>query len=306
MRSLVATLALAAFGCAPFVRSDVSTPDGGTPSFSVLDINGFLVPPGTPITISGNPVATSPKFYLRDTEGSAPDCWYGVFIADPGAVGQPNNGVLLSALADMNKINGDPNLGGENRTNCPDPTTYQVGGAIPDGIQIGDRLSVEGYFEPYCGYYDTSAGQCQFSLFPEVTPDPPQGFSEGSIQDLNAGAPIPPLVVEPGQISDLAPEAIQYAAELVQVQQVSVSDLPLDEYGDVVLDQASLWLTALFDEVTITDAPGTAYCSVTGNLHFQAFGSSGHWELRPRTQSDLVLCPTTSDGGYDCSLCSGG
>ncbi|HUB08332.1 MAG TPA: hypothetical protein VMB50_15095 [Myxococcales bacterium] len=298
MRPLAASLALAFAACAPFVRSDESSPDAGTPSFSVLDINGFLAPPGTPLSISNEPVATSPKFYLRASTGTAPTCWYGVFVADPSAAGQPNNGVLLSALGDMDKIN---SAFGQTRVGCPDPSTFAVGGGIPDGVQIGDRLTVDGFFEPYCDYYNTSLGQCQYDLFPEVTPDPPPNFSEGSIEDNGSGITLAPLVVDPTQISDLAAEAIQYAGELLQVQHVTVSDLPLDAYGDVVLDQGSLWLTSLGPAATIGSAPGTAYCSITGNLHFQF----GHWKLRPRQQSDLVLCPTGSNGQCDYSLCPG-
>ncbi len=299
MRTLALSLALAAAACEPFVRSDQASPDAGTPSFSVLDINGFLVPPGSPIAVSGHPVATSPKFYLRKPSGPVPNCYYGVFVGDPSSAGQPNNGVLVSALGDMAKINGDPSLGGAGRTSCPDPATYAVGGGIPDGIKIGDELSIAGFFEPYCDYYNTSAGQCQFDLFPEVTPNPPVGYSSGSVQDVHPGQPLAPLVVDPTEISDLATAAIQYAGELVEVQRVTVSNLPLDIYGDVVLDEGGLWLSALVPNVTIIDAPGTGFCSITGDLDFQF----SHWKLRPRQQSDLVLCPAGADGKCDFSLC---
>ncbi|MHB8418999.1 MAG: hypothetical protein ACYDCL_13055 [Myxococcales bacterium] len=315
-KHLAVSLALTFAACAPFIRSNEGSIDGGIPAFPVLLINGFLAPPGSPIGISPNPIATSPKFFLRKPSGQSPNCYYGVFVADPAATGQPNNGVLLSALGDMNKINGDPSLGGGTRSSCPDPSTYAVGGSIPDGIKIGDRLQVQGFFEPYCDY-TTSTGGCEFDLFPEVTPDPPLGYPPGSIQDLGpAASPIPPLLVAPTDISDLATEAIQYAGELVTVQRVTVSSLPLDPYGDVVLDQGGLWLTALGELITIDptandvvdqgikipDAPGTAYCSVTGDLHFQF----SHWKLRPRQQSDLVLCPVPDGGQCDFSLCPGG
>jgi hypothetical protein len=292
MRYLALALTFAA--CAPFVRSDEGPEDAGVQSASVLDINGALITPGVFTQIAPNAVATSPKFYLRDSEGSAPNCWYGIFIADPAAapnaagVGQPNNGVLLSALGDMTAINADMSLGGNERVGCPSPGAYPVGGNIPDGINVGDTLSVTGYSEPYCDYYNTSEGECAADLFPEFSPDSPgPGQAAGVVTDLGVTTLIPPLLVLPSQISDLALNAIQFAGELVEVQNMTVSSQPLDPYGDVVMNQADLWVTPLIATVSVTTTPGFAYCSITGNLHYQ----DSHWKLRPRTQADLVGSP---------------
>jgi len=294
MRHLV--LALAVASCAPFVRPSEGEQDAGVATASVLEINGALLTPGVLTQIAPNAVATSPKFYLRKASGDAPDCWYGVFIADPSAApttpdgGQPNNGVLLSALGDMAKINGDATLGGNGRSTCPYPQSYAVGGNIPDNVKIGDELSVTGYFEPYCNYYNSSLGKCASDLFPEFTPDSPGAGPSGVVTDLTPGVPsviIPPLLVQPSQISNVALNAIQYGGELVQVQNVTVSSS--DAFGDVILNQADLWITPLIDNVSVAVTPGFGYCSVTGNLHFN--GEPGDWEVRPRTQADLVPAP---------------
>lgn len=288
MRYLALALTFAA--CAPFVRSatDLAPLDGGTPTVSVLDINGSLLTPGVFTQIAPNGVATSPKFYLRKTSGNAPNCWYGIFVADPAAAGgQPNNGMLVSALGDMAAINGDQSLGGGTRTTCPYPQNYPVGGAIPDAVQIGDQLSINGYFEPYCDYYNTSLGQCAADLFPEFTPDSPNASSaSGVVTDLGPnGAALAPVIVQPSDISDLALNAIQYAGELVEVQNVTVNNV--DSFGDVILDQGSLWVTPLVSSVSVAATPGFQYCSITGNLHYQF----SHWKLRPRSQADLVAPP---------------
>ncbi len=298
LRHLALALTLAA--CAPLVRSSDASSDAGLPTASVLDLNGALITPGVLTEILPNGVATSPKFYLRRTTGNAPDCWYGVFIADPAAApttpdgGQPNNGVLISALGDMGAINGDPTLGGSMRTTCPYPQSYPVGGAIPDSVQIGDQLSIVGYFEPFCDYYNTSLGQCAADLFPEFSPDSPGGTNpSGQVIDLTAtlGAPaiqIQPVLVEPSAISDLALNAIQYAGELVEVQNVTVSGF--DKYGDVILAQSALWVLPLASSVSVAATPGSAYCSIVGNLHYNGQQNS-HWEVRPRSQTDLVAAP---------------
>jgi hypothetical protein len=304
MRYLAVALTLAA--CSPLVRTaaEEAPEDAGTPTASVLDINGALVTPGVFMQICNvcpggngccNAVATSSKFYLRAAEGNAPDCWYGVFVADPAAapnsagVGPPNNGMLLSALGDMAAINSDQSLGGANRTTCPYPQSYPVGGNIPDGIKIGDQVAISGYSEPFCDYYNTSLGQCAADLFPEFTPDSPgAGQANGVVTDLGATTPILPVLVQPSQISDQALNAIQYAGELVEVQNVTVASA--DQFGDTILNQAALWVTPELSNVTVAATTGFAYCSITGNLHYQGDEDS-HWELRPRSQADVVAAP---------------
>jgi hypothetical protein len=291
MRYLILSLALVA--CEPLVRSaaDEAPLDAGTLTVTVLDLNGALITPGVIAKIAPNAVATSPKFYLRKASGNAPDCWYGVFIADPSAAGngQPNNGVLLSALGNMAAINGDPTLGEGQRTSCPYPGAYPVGGNIPDGVQVGDQLSITGYFEPFCNYYNTSVGQCSADLFPEFSPDSPfPGNPNGMVTDLGPTTPIPPVIVQPSQVSDLALNAIQYAGELVEVQNVTVSSS--DSYGDVIMEQSSLWVTPEISSVSVNPTPGAAYCSITGNLHYYGEANS-HWDVRPRSAADIVAAP---------------
>ncbi len=297
LRMRYLALALICAACSPLVRTaaEEAPEDAGTPTASVLDINGALITPGVFTLISPNAVATSPKFYLRKADGNAPDCWYGVFVADPKAapnasgVGSPNNGMLLSALGDMAAINSDPSLGEGQRTTCPYPQSYAVGGNIPDDIQIGDQLSVSGYSEPYCNYYDTSVGECAADLFPEFTPDSPApGDPNGQVTDLGPTTPIGPVLVQPSQISDLALNAIQYAGELVEVQNVTVASA--DEFGDTILNQAQLWVTPLLSTTSVSSVAGFGYCSITGNLHYVGENNS-HWDLRPRSQADLVLAP---------------
>jgi hypothetical protein len=289
MRYLPFALVLVA--CSPLVRSatDEAPLDAGIQIASVLDLNGALITPGVLTQITPNAVVTSPKFFLRKPTGNQPNCWYGVFIADPAATGgKPNNGVLISALGDMAAINSDTTLGGSMRSTCPFPETgYPVGGAIPDSVQVGDQLSITGYFEPYCDYYNTSLGQCAADLFPEFSPDSPgESNPSGQVTDLGpANSLIPPVIVAPSAISDLALNAIQYAGELVEVQNMTVGSA--DQYGDVIMNPASLWVTPLTSSTSVEATAGSAYCSITGNLHYQY----SHWKLRPRSQADLVLSP---------------
>ncbi len=271
----------------PPVANDV---DAGIPTASVLELNGILAAPGIPLQIAPAPVATSPKFYLRKSSGNSPICWYGVFVADPAAAGQPNNGLLLVSKGNMQAINSDPNLGGAGRTSCPDPQSYTpgVGGGIPDNIQVGDQLVAYGQLAPYCDYYDTSAGQCAADPFPEFQVDPSIQTIYGTTVTGQATAPAP-LVVDPSAISDESATAIQYAGELVQVQNVTVSN-PNAGYGDMVLEQGQLWLSPLTSAVVIPAQQGEAIASLTGVLHYQF----QHWLLRPRTQADVCLaapCP---------------
>ena len=280
MRLAALTFALTVVACAPFVRPpDPAAVDGGTPTASVLALNGGLASPGAQVQIAPTPVALSPKIYLRKSRGSAPSCYYGIFVADPSAAGQPNNGLLLVALGDMNKINNDPNLGGQGRTSCPTPDVYAVGGPLPDGTQIGDQLQASGILAPYCEYYDTSLAQCTSDPFPE--------FQVATVTKIGAGSAPPPTLVDATQISDESTSAVVYAGNLVQVQNVTVADPEPDAFGDVVLTQGSLWVQPLVSSVVVPAKLGYSFTSITGILHYQF----SHWKLRPRTGADIVPAP---------------
>ncbi|MHB1844724.1 MAG: hypothetical protein ACYCWW_07815 [Deltaproteobacteria bacterium] len=268
-------IVIVAGGC--FVRPpDPPTPDAGPIKESILALNGGLAAPGTPTAIAPAPVALTTKFYLRKERGSAPDCYYGIFVADPAQQGQPNNGLLLVALGDMNKINNDASLGGEGRTSCPSPPSYQVGGPLLDATQPGDQLQVDGILAPYCETYNASLGQCDSDPFPE--------FQVSSMSKLGTATPPAPTVVDPSQIADGSSSAIIYAGNLVEVQNVTVEDPTPDPYGDLILEQGGLWVDPLESGISIFAQQGTPFNSITGILHYQF----GHWKLRPRTTTDIV------------------
>ncbi len=273
-----------------FVRGSVVEPDAGVPAASVIELNGILAEPGVPLRISPIPVVTSPKFYIRKSSGNEPLCYYGVFVSDPAQAGGPNDGLLLVSLGNMDAINSDASLGGPSRSSCPHPEQYPagVGGGIPDDIQVGDTVSAIGQLAPYCDYYDTSAGQCAADEFPEFQVDP-SIESDYGVTIVGHAEPPAPLVVDPAAISDQSATAIQYAGELVQVHDVTISN-PSAGYGDMILDPGQLWVSPLTNSVTIPAEQNLAIASLTGELHYQF----QHWLIRPRTQSDLCLqapCP---------------
>ncbi len=275
VRVALAISPLCAAGC--FIRPpDDGNSDAGPLPESILALNGGLAAPGIPSTIAPKPVALTPKFYLRKARGSAPDCYYGIFVADPGEAGQPNNGLLLVALGDMNKINNDPAQGGQSRSSCPSPPGYAVGGPLADDVQPGDELDVQGALAPYCETYDTSLNQCDSDPFPE--------FQVSSMSKIGTATPPPPTVVDPAVIADGSTSAVLYAANLVMVKNVTVADPSPDAYGDFTLEEGGLWIDPLLSGVSIFVQQGSQFSSITGVLHYQF----GHWKLRPRTTSDVV------------------
>lgn len=289
---------LALAGCG-LVRAEADAAvDAGPLTASLVDLNGGLSLPGVDVRISPDVVATSEKFYLRKDKASPPNCYYGVFASDPrflpGGDGgaQPNNGLLLVSLGDMNAINAN---GGPSRTSCPGPASFQSGGGVPDVIAAGDALLVEGELTPYCDHFDTRAGQCGTPVFPEFTVKDVQDLThatDGGQQSVLATT-VAPMIVQPADIEDGAASAASYAGMLLEVDEVVVTNAHPDIYSAVIVSPqhpaagsapVELWVDSFDSRAAVVQVVGTKYSKIRGVLHY----GYGHWRLVPRLQSDLI------------------